>query len=417
MWIQVIKGTAGARGRSAEAPPTGLWARFGEETVLLSDEAEGPEGRADARGSAAEGWRVDAERDEFYIVVQNGRLFQQLNPDVPVVHDRGRYLLVQIAPERARTLSTSHPTCFRLFPLAGSEVVFEERAAQTTRAAARVPAAFVRDAVNRLQRASFEASLIKLVSFQTRHSTGTGFAKAATWARQQLNQLNYQTRTQTVPVGGGGSSRNVIADKPGAGAGVRQVVLVTAHLDSINLQGGPSALAPGADDNGSGSAGLLEIARALGGLRNSQDLRLILFGGEEQGLFGSIRYVASLSAAERARIRAVVNMDMIGTLNTPRRSFLIEGAPVSRAVIDELSRAASAFSRLEIETSLHAANSDHVPFIDAGLPAVLAIEGADNTNHNVHSASDVLANINFDYALEILRAVTGFVAQAVGKAA
>ena len=407
MWIQIIEGTAAARGRGAGPAPEATWAQFGEETLLLSDEAEEPRGRA--RG-AARGRRVDASREELHVVVQNGRLFQQLNPDVPVIHDRGRYLLVQIAPERAQGLSGSHPTCYGIFPLAGREVVFEAGAAR----AARAPAAFVLDAVNRLQRASLEASLGKLVSFQSRHSTGQGFGKAATWARQQLNLLNFQTRTQTVPVNGA-NSRNVIADKPGAGAGARQVVLVTAHLDSINLQGGPAAPAPGADDNGSGSAGLLEIARALSGLRNSQDLRFILFGGEEQGLFGSRRYVASLTSAERGRIRAVVNMDMIGTLNTPRRSLLIEGAPVSRNIIEEMGRAASAHTQLAVETSLHAANSDHVPFIDTGLPAVLAIEGADNTNANVHSARDVEEHINFDYCLEILRAVTGFVAQAVGE--
>jgi Zn-dependent M28 family amino/carboxypeptidase len=92
-------------------------------------------------------------------------------------------------------------------------------------------------------------------------------------------------------------------------------------------------------------------------------------------------------------------MDMIGTLNTPRRSLLIEGAPVSRDIIEEMSEAASAHTRLAVETSLHAANSDHVPFIEAGLPALLAIEGADNTNGNVHSAMDVKEHIDLDYSL------------------
>ena len=94
------------------------------------------------------------------------------------------------------------------------------------------------------------------------------------------------------------------------------MVLVTAHLDSINLAGGPQAQAPGADDNGSGSAGLLTIARIFAGHQGVADLRLILFGGEEQGLFGSRQYVAGLEPAERSRIAAVVNMDMIGTVNT-----------------------------------------------------------------------------------------------------
>lgn len=413
MRLQIYKTQTAARAGGDEPPSGAAWARFGEETLLLSDEAETPAARPGARAAPELERRVDAKPDELYVVVQNGRLFQQHNPDVPVVHDRGRYLLVKLNSSRAQKLASSHPTCFSVLPLAGNEVVFESRAAAAPR---RAPAAFVGDAVNRLQRASLEATLTKLVSFSTRHSTSTDFSKAATWARQRLNQASFQTRTQTVPLGGGGNSRNVIADKAGAGGGARRLVLVTAHLDSINLEDGPAAPAPGADDNASGSAGLLEVACALSGLRNVHDLRLVLFGGEEQGLFGSTRYVASLTPAERARISAVVNMDMIGTLSTQRRSLLIEGAPVSRAVIDEVAAAAAAFTQLAVETSLNAANSDHVPFIRAGLPAVLAIEGADNTNDAVHSARDVPARIDFDYSLEILRAVTGFVAGSLGQA-
>ena len=120
------------------------------------------------------------------------------------------------------------------------------------------------------------------------------------------------------------------------------------------------------------------------------DLRFILFGGEEQGLFGSMHYVAGLSAAERSRISAAVNMDMIGSLNGPSPSVLLEGATVSQPVIDGLAEAAATYTGLTVETSLHPFNSDHVPFIDKGVPAVLTIEGADNTNHTVHSAADTI---------------------------
>ena len=61
--------------------------------------------------------------------------------------------------------------------------------------------------------------------------------------------------------------------------------------------GGPSAAAPGADDNGSGSAGLLELARVLSSRQWGHDLRFILFGGEEEGLHGSRQYVAALPPA------------------------------------------------------------------------------------------------------------------------
>jgi len=184
---------------------------------------------------------------------------------------------------------------------------------------------------------------------------------------------------------------------------------VTAHLDSVNLAGGADAPAPGADDNGSGSAGLLEMARILADFDGRHDLRFILFGGEEQGLFGSRRYVGTLSTAERARIQAVVNMDMIGSLNSSTRSVLLEGAPVARRVMDGLTRAAATYTALTVERSLNPFASDHVPFIDAGVAAVLTIEGADNANTAIHSERDTLDEITYDFALEILRMIVAFV--------
>ena len=208
--------------------------------------------------------------------------------------------------------------------------------------------------------------------------------------------------TQAVPRGGG-RCRNVIADRAGAGPEPRDVVLVTAHLDSINLSGARAEPAPGADDNGSGSAGLLALARALAGRPTALDLRLVLFGGEEQGLFGSLAYVAELPDAERTRIRAVLNMDMIGGRNTPEPGVLLEGAEVSQHVLDALARAAATYTGLAVSTSLNPFNSDHVPFIDAGIPAVLTIEADDSANTRPHTANDTLDAVDPDLAIEILR--------------
>ena len=193
------------------------------------------------------------------------------------------------------------------------------------------------------------------------------------------------------------------------------MVLVTAHLDSINIAGGAAAPAPGADDNGSGSAGLLAIARAITDHPAVHDLRLILFGGEEQGLFGSRHYVTSLPNPERQRIRAVVNMDMIGTLNSPTPTVLLEGAEISQTVINGLAEAAATYTTLTVQTSLTPFNSDHVPFIQKGIAAVLTIEGTDGANTNIHSANDTLQFINHDLALDILRMNVAFVAQLLGN--
>jgi Zn-dependent M28 family amino/carboxypeptidase len=61
------------------------------------------------------------------------------------------------------------------------------------------------------------------------------------------------------------------------------------------------------------------------------------------------------------------------------------------------------------------ANSDHVPFIDVGIPAVLTIEGADGTNRRIHTELDTLPSLDLDLALQILRMNTAFVAETLGR--
>ncbi len=388
------------------APGTS-WAQFGEETLLLEEEPEDSKPVAtSSRGVRMPRRQAQVTKDQMYVVVQNGRLFQQHNPDVPVLHDRGRFLLVKLDPRKARELTDKHETCYGLVPLEENQVVFDSPQPPASRA----PAPAIQAVVNKIERAAFDSSLNKLASFPTRHSTSVTFNEAVSWARMQLKDMGYSTRLQTISVNGQ-NSRNIIADKKGASSGARKVVIVTAHLDSINIAGGPAANAPGADDNGSGSAGLLTIAHALKGHAGSNDLRLILFGGEEQGLFGSKHYVAGISTTEKKRILAVVNMDMIGVANNPAHAVLIEGAPISETVISGLSKAAATYTQLKVETSLTPFASDHVPFINAQIPAVLTIEGADSTNDNVHSEKDTLDKIDPEIALEILRMNVAFVAE------
>ena len=113
-------------------------------------------------------------------------------------------------------------------------------------------------------------------------------------------------------------------------------------------------------------------------------------------------------------MRAVVNMDMIATVNTPVPTVLLEGAALSSNVIDRLADAAHTYTGLTVQTSLNPFNSDHVPFIDAGIPAVLTIEGADGANDHIHSADDTMQFVDIDLAVEILRMNVAFVIATVG---
>ena len=96
-------------------------------------------------------------------------------------------------------------------------------------------------------------------------------------------------------------------------------------------------------------------------------------------------------------------MDMIGTINTPTPTVLLEGAPLSQPIIDALMEAAETYTKLTVQTSLHPFASDHVPFIEMGIPAVLTLEGADSANSNIHTANDTIDKIDYELMVEVLR--------------
>lgn len=400
---------AAARAITSAAESAGAtWTRLGDAIVVTGDGAA-LRSAATTAGAEPEA-RPGVPRSRLHLVTQNGRQFQQEHPHVPVVVDRGRYLVVDLDPRDARQPAREHVPCYRIQGLPEDTVVFS----QVTPALARRPAAVAEaERIEAVSRIAFEADLRKLAGFRTRHSTSAEFLSAAEWAESELRGLGYATSVQPVPVQGG-TTRNVIAERPGSDGG-RQVVVVTAHLDSINVRDGAAAPAPGADDNGSGSAGLLGIARALSDHTGARDLRLILFGGEEQGLFGSLHHVAGLDDAERARIHSVLNMDMIAGRNTPVPTVLLEGAAGSQGVIDALAAAAHSHTGLAVQTSLMPFNSDHVPFIEVGIPAVLTIEGADGANDRIHTARDTLDHIDHDLAVEILRMNVAYLVQALDQ--
>lgn len=421
MQFAICRSTAASLGRTSDIiEQNGLhWLKFGNEYFCFAADAGRP---IDWREVEKPGLKLSlgapgqATAGSLYLVTQEGRIFQRAHPDVPVLFDKGRHLVVSLDGSRADEI-VQHEARFSIRPATRSEVIFE--------ALSRPSVPFRMDdrikvIVDAISRTSFRSTLTELASFPTRHSLTSHYQNAAKLIQDRLRAMGYLVSRQEVPIPGG-STLNVIADKTGIGSVPRSLTLVTAHLDSVNHPADhsqpddPTAPAPGADDNGSGSAGVVEIARVLKDQPITQDLRLILFGGEEQRLLGSKHYVDQLPNTERARIRSVVNMDMIAVDNTGRPSVLLEGGdPVSKDMIAGLSLAANTYTQLTVDVSLHPWGSDHCPFIDANVPAVLTIEGNDDENHNIHTANDALDHINFDLAQQILRMNAAFVSVEIG---
>ncbi len=139
---------------------------------------------------------------------------------------------------------------------------------------------------------------------------GSPQARAYDYVLHQLQQMGYPASAieQDAWSASGISGMNLALTIPGQ-ITPTQVVALTAHLDSLSPPATRDSLAPGAEDNASGSAALLEAADALRTYQLERTLKLIWFTGEEQGLLGSGAYASDHSLTG---YQGVVNLDMFG---------------------------------------------------------------------------------------------------------
>ena len=184
----------------------------------------------------------------------------------------------------------------------------------------------------------------------------------------------------------------------GSNGGRRGAVVIGAHYDHLGL-GGRGSMAPGeeaihngADDNASGTAALLEAARALAGRRGElgRDVYLVAFAGEESGLLGSTAFTREPPAGlDLGQALAMINMDMVGRL---RRNTLSVLGGESAAEWAEL--VAPACEELGLGYTLGGDGygpSDHTPFYAAGVPVLHLFSGV---HDDYHKPSDDAATIN-----------------------
>lgn len=169
---------------------------------------------------------------------------------------------------------------------------------------------------------------------------------------------------------------NVIAETKRGRAD--NVVVVGGHLDSVEA-------GPGINDNGSGSATILEAAKQIHKLpKVNNKVRFIFFGAEEEGLLGSAHYVDSLSQAERDKIALMLDFDMLGSPNFVR--FVYDGddslgigsnPPPGSGAIEKTFNDYFAGRNLPTEPTAFDGRSDYGPFIAVGIPAGGLFTGAE----------------------------------------
>jgi hypothetical protein len=258
------------------------------------------------------------------------------------------------------------------------------------------------------------------VTLTTRYTFASRIRDAEAYLVQAYQQMGLPVSYASWTYGSY-SGRNVIADLRGV-THPERLWLIGGHFDDISEI--PYTTAPGADDNGSGSAATLALANLLRGYQFSDTIRFVHFSGEEQGHWGSLVYAAALRNAG-AQVMGYIDLDMIGYDGNGDRVIELHSGTgsssinLANAFISANSRYGQGLT-VELKTSSASRFSDHSSFWDKGYAAYLAIENffddsrPRDRNPWYHNTGDTLNRVDLDYVLRYARAAMASLAELAG---
>jgi Zn-dependent M28 family amino/carboxypeptidase len=213
-----------------------------------------------------------------------------------------------------------------------------------------------------------------------------------------------------------GNSPNVLAVMEGTDPALKnEYVVISAHHDHLGIRNGQ--IIDGADDDGSGTVGMLEIAKALTVEKPKRSIILAWFTGEEKGLWGS-HYFVNNCPVPLEKISANLNLDMISR-NDPDSLFLIASDNLSKELDASIRAMNDRYSKLKFDYVYNNRThpdrfyyrSDQYPFIRMGIPGVWIFCG---TTPDYHTPNDTIARVDFKKMEKVTR-MTYLVACDIGN--
>jgi len=260
-------------------------------------------------------------------------------------------------------------------------------------------------------------TITSLSSFFTRYYRSDTGVAAAKWLQTQYTQIAIDAKRDDITVVNftytAFPQASVIATIPGGGNNEKSIVILGGHLDSVGST--TTGRSPGADDDASGSATVLEVYRILVANNYYPDFTLQFMGyaGEEGGLLGS-QGIAAEYVKDNEDVYAAVQFDMTGYSST--------GAATVGIVTDFTSAELNAFIRLIVSTytSLTQSNkqcgyacSDHASWNRTGVRSAFPFETV--SNPSIHSANDLLERLDNAQMLQFVNLGIGAAIELAGR--
>jgi Zn-dependent M28 family amino/carboxypeptidase len=232
--------------------------------------------------------------------------------------------------------------------------------------------------------------------------TGTpAEARTAGYLEKQLSSWGYQVHLQPVPLPDGGESANVVALPIGLDLAAERYLLVGAHYDTV-------LTSPGANDNASGVAVLLEMARILSARPARLPVAFVVFGGEEGrpgpkhlSLAGSLHYTEVMSTEERRNLAAMLNLDMIGHGDALFSTMRINMKKGMHQRLLKLAAELGVPAREHFTPQM----SDSVPFASHGIETGWLWTGVESAYHSPKDTVEKITPLSLDWAGRLALAV------------
>jgi len=272
-------------------------------------------------------------------------------------------------------------------------------------------------AVNQVNSTKLKDWVDELTSFHTRHTKSEFIENVTYRLKKELQRIcgdgvyfhNYTHIDQETSY----NLKNIICNKEGsmANGNSNPLILISTHYDNrMQNISQTNARAPGADDNASGVAAILELARILSKVNLKNNIQFVLFSGEEQGQWGSTVYAKHLQVNDK-RFTSVMNLDMIGypphglnkvTIEYDLGNKITTNDIYSKNIAHFIENIASEYTNLE--TSLCTlGKTDLLPFEATGNIVIGLHDGGSELNLNYHNVSDTPSTLDIEYLSSVTK--------------
>jgi len=263
----------------------------------------------------------------------------------------------------------------------------------------------IQEMVNKVSSETIIGFVRRLQAFRTRYSTTDSARACANFIKDKflsygLDSVYFHTHRANYAPNVIGIKRGILPDSI--------YVVICGHFDCTSES--PATYAPGADDNGSGTAALLEAARILKDYNFDHSLRFIAFSGEEQGLLGSYSYCSLARYVNQDSIIGAINVDMIAYTLTNRDSSSIIGKPSNpncAPLVDYFITCANTYTELKCQRQvINRPRSDHASFNQFGYLAIHIRENLNLNNPYYHTTGDTIGGgfNDLDFVTKVIKA-------------